>query len=286
MLIKTASELNEIIKEIFLAAGAGKKNADRVAASLVSAHLSGVDTHGIRFIPLYLEQIKSGELIPDACPEIIKETKNTALIKGNYTFGQVTAAFAMDIAIKKALKHSTSVVSGVQVTHTGRIGEYVEMAAKRKMISFLFTGGLSEEGPIAVPYGGSKRALHTNPFAIGFPMINNETIVIDIATTSISGVKIQIAKEKKSYLPKGCIVDKNGNPTCNPDDFYDGGALLPFGGHKGYALMFANEILGRIFANTADYFKTDKGGKVWKHSGFTIIVFKADLFNTLNVTAQ
>ncbi|MBM3711999.1 MAG: Ldh family oxidoreductase, partial [Actinobacteria bacterium] len=176
MLIKTADELNKVIKKIIIKAGADNRNAELLSKSLVSSHLSGVDTHGIRFLPLYIEQIKSGELIPNAWPEIIKETKNTVLVKGNYTFGQVTAAFAMNLAIKKAVKFGISIVGGVQVTHTGRIGEYVEMATKRKMIAFIFTGGLSEETPVAVPYGGSKSVLHTNPFAIGFPTVNNKPI--------------------------------------------------------------------------------------------------------------
>ena len=48
-------------------------------------------------------------------------------------------------------------------------------------------------------------------------------------------------------------VDKEGNPSTNPDDFFDGGAHLPFGGHKGYTLMMAAEFLGRIFSGSDEF---------------------------------
>jgi LDH2 family malate/lactate/ureidoglycolate dehydrogenase len=51
-------------------------------------------------------------------------------------------------------------------------------------------------------------------------------------------------------MPPGCIQDSNGKPTTNPEDFYDGGALLPLGGdvagHKGYGLAMASALIGGL----------------------------------------
>ena len=46
-------------------------------------------------------------------------------------------------------------------------------------------------------------------------------------------------------MPDGCIVDSAGNPTNDPRVFYGDppGAILPFGGHKGYGLSVVTEIL-------------------------------------------
>jgi hydroxycarboxylate dehydrogenase B len=49
-------------------------------------------------------------------------------------------------------------------------------------------------------------------------------------------------------VPPGSILDKDGNPTTNANDFYNGGMLLPFGGHKGYALAMFVEMLGGAFS--------------------------------------
>jgi hydroxycarboxylate dehydrogenase B len=278
MITKTVDQLNIIIKKIMLAAGADERNAERLAEALISAHLAGIDTHGIWHLQRYVDLIKSGQIIPTAWPEIVSETRSSALVKGNFTFGHTTAKFAMEIAIKKAKKNNMSIVSGVQVFHTGRLGEYVEMAADQKMIAFMFSGGFSEEEPEAMPYGGAKRVLHTNPMAMGFPAGDESSMIADFATTAMSGIKIYLAKEKNEDLPPNCIVDKEGRPTCNPDDFFAGGGHIPFGGHKGYAFMLANEFLGRIFSSADSYVDKNLCGPIWRHSGFTMIVFKADIF--------
>lgn len=278
LIIKSASKLRNIIEKIIITAGADERNADRLSEALVSSHLSGVDTHGIWHLKRYVDLIKAGEIIPNAWPEIIKETSNTALVKGNFTFGHVTAKFAMEVGIKKAKENNISIISGVQVSHTGRLGEYVEMAAAENMISMMYTGGFSEEEPAAVPYGGAKKILHTNPFAIGLPAGKEVPIIIDIATTTIAGTKIHIAKLNNQLLPEGCIVDKKGRPIRDPNEFFDDGGLLPFGGHKGYALMIANEYLGRIFTGSDLFVEKNRLGPVDRHSGFTMIVFKVDMF--------
>ena len=279
-IIKTKDQLTNIVRKTVIAAGADKRNADIVTEHLISSNLKGVDTHGLWCLPIYLNWIKSGELNPAAWPEIVKETNNSALIKGNWTFGQVTAKFAMDIAIDKAKKFDISTVSGVQVTHTGRVGAYAEMAAKEKIISFVFNGGFSAQR--AVPYGGKRGVLDTNPMAIGFPAGEEPPMVADFATTAVSAVKIDLARLNKRNLAPGCIVDKDGNATCNPEDYFNGGAFLPFGGHKGYALMLANEFLGRIFTNS-DSFNTGRNlcsKPLCEYIGFTIIAFKPDLYGS------
>lgn len=280
MVIKKEDELREIVFKIIVKAGADERNANRLSEALVSSNLCGVDTHGIFMLPDYVNSIKAGEIDPRAWPEIIKETSSTALIKGNWTFGHVTAKFAMEIAIKKARENDMAIVGGVQVMHTGRLGEYAEMAAKENIISMMWTGGYGEEKPAAVPYGGSRPVLHTNPFSMGFPAGNEPPMISDFATSAVSGVKVTFARDKKQQLPPGCIVDKEGKPTCNPDDFYDGGSHVPFGGYKGYALMLANEFLGRIFVGSDLYIEENRRHPVLRHSGFTIIAFRSDLFNS------
>ena len=44
-------------------------------------------------------------------------------------------------------------------------------------------------------------------------------------------------------LPEDFIVDSRGQPTNDPRAYFDGGSILPFGGHKGYALCLAVELL-------------------------------------------
>jgi uncharacterized oxidoreductase len=70
-------------------------------------------------------------------------------------------------------------------------------------------------------------------------------ILVDISTCAIAGGKVTIAHHSGKTVPPGCIVDAEGRPSTNPADFIGPpqGALLPFGGHKGYALSLAGDIL-------------------------------------------
>ena len=62
------------------------------------------------------------------------------------------------------------------------------------------------------------------------------------------------------------------------DDFFNGGGHVPFGGHKGYALMLAAEFLGRILTGADAYVQPGRAGPVLRHQGVTMIAFGADLF--------
>jgi LDH2 family malate/lactate/ureidoglycolate dehydrogenase len=277
--VKSASDLESFARDILVAAGASEQNATRVAEALVSSNLCGVDTHGVWHMPGYVDSMKKGEIDGRSRPGILSETGNTALVSGGWTFGHVGAKYAAEVAIEKAKKSDLSVVGVVQAHHIGRLGEYVELAASAGLISMIWAGGFAEDVPAAAPFGGRERVLHTNPIAMAFPSNGaRPSMMFDFATTALSGVKIHEAREKHQQLPPGAIIDKRGNPTTEPSAFFEGGAHLPFGGHKGYAFMLAAEYLGRIFTGADTYAGEEKGGAIFGHSGTSIMAFRADLF--------
>lgn len=278
MVIKKADELHNLVRDVLLAAGASEPNANDVAEHLVSANLSGVDTHGVWHLPGYVATMKAGEIAAAASPEVVRETNNSALVTGNWTFGHVAAKAAMEVAIEKAEEHNMAVVGLVQSHHIGRLGMYAEMAAAKQMISMIWAGGFSEDDPAAVPYGGRKAVLHTNPIALGFPACEEPPMIVDYATTTASGSKVFQAIERNEAIPPNWIVDKDGNPTTDPNDLVNGGAHLPFGGHKGYGVMLAAEFLGGILLGPDAFFKADTGSLAFRHQGVTMIALRADLF--------
>jgi len=113
---------------------------------------------------------------------------------------------------------------------------------------------------------------------MGFPVGSEPPMMFDYATTAASGVKVLLARDRKHPLPPGCIIDKDGHPSTDADAFFDGGAYLPFGGHKGYALMMAVEYLGRILTGADAYTDPARGGATFRHQGVSMLVLRADLF--------
>src|SRR5262249_24127169 len=97
----------------------------------------------------------------------------------------------------------------------------------------------------AVPHGGSRSALGTNPISVGFPVQDEHPVVMDYATTAIAVGKIMVARAAGKHLAPGLLLDRNGQPTTDPEEYYKEGALLPFGGHKGYSLSVLAEVLAQ-----------------------------------------
>ncbi len=281
MITKSHSELYDIIEKILTAAGADSENAAITAEHLVRANLSGVDTHGVWHIGGYVEAIQKEEILATAKPEVIQQNGSSMMVSGNWTFGQVAAKFATERTIELAGEHGIAVTGVVQCHHFGRLGHYPEMAADAGMILLMWAGGYGEVSPAATPYGGRERWLHTNPIALGFPSGSGTTTMSDFATTAISGVKVNNAQRRGEQLPEGCIVDSEGRPSTNAEDFFSGGGHIPFGGHKGYALMTAAEILGRVFTGADSYVNLDRAGPILRNQGATMIMMKADLFQDM-----
>ena len=65
---KSADELEQLATQMLVAVKADEANAAIVANHLVSANLSGVDTHGVWQLPGYIAAIQAGELDPAAGP--------------------------------------------------------------------------------------------------------------------------------------------------------------------------------------------------------------------------
>ena len=117
------------------------------------------------------------------------------------------------------------------------------MTAEQGMIGLAMCNSGPKEGIVA-PYGGRKPRLSTNPISAGVPAGKVKPFLMDFATSVVAEGKVRIKYFRGEKVPLGWIIDKEGNPTENPGDLYEGGALLTFGRHKGYALSLLVDILG------------------------------------------
>jgi len=242
MPIFTPDQLRKASIEIFEAAGVPKDEANRVSASLVKANLTNHDSHGIVRIEQYLRDIREGRIRPGAKIDVVKENTSMALIDGNWGFGQLIAEKAMNMAIEKARGSSVSCVGAFHCNHIGRLGEWSMMAAEEDMIGMIFNGYWGRRGIVA-PYGGAAGKLVTNPLSVAFPAGEMRPFLVDFATSVVAEGKVRVKRFNREKVPMGWILDREGNPTTDPEDLYQGGVLLPFGGHKGYALCLLIEAL-------------------------------------------
>jgi uncharacterized oxidoreductase len=240
--------LTKVCHHIFRALGASQEEAGIVSTHVVKANLVGHDSHGVIQVPVYTERIKMGHIVPGASFEVLDETPATARINGNWGFGYVVTERAMKMAIEKAKANGVAALTVFYQSHIGRLGDYPTMAAREGMIGLITAD--SGKGPKAVaPFGGSARRLGTNPICIGVPSDLEGTVLLDMATSAVAAGKVSLAISRQESIPSTWVIDKDGNPTTNPQDYFDGGAILPVGadqGHKGYGLSFMVEMFSGI----------------------------------------
>lgn len=240
-----AERLTRLATGVLTAAGAPEPNARPVAESLVAADLAGHDSHGVRRLVPYVDAIRAGRLDPTAAPRVDTPARATATVDGRRGFGQLSAALATREARALAQRYGVGVVGIRNGNHIGRLGEYVETLADSGAVGIAFCN----VDPTVVPYGGRERRLGTNPLAWGVPRARDRpAVVLDVATAAVAEGKLALAAARGEQVPPGLLVDHDGRASTDPADFYRGGALLPFGGHKGYGLGAMIEIVGGLLS--------------------------------------
>lgn len=108
---------------------------------------------------------------------------------------------------------------------------------------------------VALPGGGARPVLGTNPHAFGCPRgAGRPPLVFDQACALMARGEIQLLQRAGLPLPPGAAVDAAGRPTLDAGAGL-AGAQLPFGGHKGANLALMVELLAA--ACTASPFSTE-----------------------------
>jgi len=239
-----ATDLEEIIRKIFNAAGSDDSEAAIVANHLVEANLAGHDSHGVIRTAAYLDCVKKGAVLPNRHAQVTSDRGNILSIDGEFGYGQVIARESMEIAIERAEREGLVILSIKNAGHLGRIGAWAEQLAGAGLVSLHFVN-TSGHGILVAPHGGRDRRLSTNPIAAGAPMPGQPPMILDIATSVVAEGKIMVARDRGDTMPEAYFVDAEGNPSRDPNAFYADppGAILPFGGHKGFGIAVFCEIL-------------------------------------------
>lgn len=243
-----ARALREQCASILLASGSSTQEADKVAANLVLANLSGHDSHGVGMIPRYVEAVLEGGLKPNAGVKVQLDAGAMLTLDGQRGYGQVVGEQAMQLGMARAKESGSCIMALANTHHLGRIGHFAEMAVAQGLVSIHFVNVLSR--PVVAPWGGADGRYGTNPCCIGVPLKGREPFVLDFATSRVAQGKMRVAHNEGRQVEPGYLIDEQGRPTTDPGVVVvpqtNGlfGALLAFGEHKGYGMAVACELLG------------------------------------------
>src|SRR5487761_1711932 len=253
--------LIDFVAEVFNHADSSAEEASRIATYLTTANLTGHDSHGVIRVPVYIRWKKMGSVVPDQTVELAVDTPSLAVVDGKFGYGQTVAPQAIRIGDEKCKAAGLAAVALRNAGHIGRVGDWAEMAAAEGLVSVHF---VNAAGSILVaPFGGVERRLSTAPYCVGIPRKGQPPVVLDFATSIVAEGKVLVASRGGKKLPKGALIDLDGNLNEDPAVLYgpytpDGprdhsqgrGAIRAFGEHKGSGLALICELLGGALTGT------------------------------------
>jgi uncharacterized oxidoreductase len=256
--------LSKCIEAIVAAGGSEPREAKIVADNLVTANLTGHDSHGVGMIPRYIESLLEGGLRVNQHPKMQFDGGAMISLDGQQGYGQVIGLEAMDIGIARAKLHGMCVMGLGRSHHLCRIGQWAEQAVAAGLVSIHFTNVISRS--IVAPFGGADARFGTNPMTVGIPIPDAPPFILDMATSAVAQGKIRVAHNKREKVSKEWLIDDKGQPTDNPafGTVEPYGALRTFGLHKGYGLAVVCELLGGALTGGGTWHSGDRSKKrVW-----------------------
>src|SRR5262245_16661639 len=143
MAIYKAKALSAAIEAIVAAGGSDAREAKIVADNLVTANLTGHDSHGVGMIPRYIESLLEGGLKVNQHPKMLFYGGAMISLDGQSGYGQVIGLEAMETGIGRARQHGMCVMGLGRSHHLCRIGQWAEQAVAAGLISLHFTNVIS-----------------------------------------------------------------------------------------------------------------------------------------------
>ena len=238
----TPEDLEAFCIQAMRRAGITESDARTSVRVMVTNDTWGIHTHGTRQLRYLLRAVRDGRLDPLARPEVTAQGPAWALVDGHNAFPMVTATQAMTAAIQKAREAGIAYAGVRGSSHYGAAGYYANMAAEVDLIGISVTN----TDPIMTVPGSSGRVFGTNPFAYAIPAGEEKPVFLDVAVSTVAATKVLAARDTGEQIPDNWIIDKDGVPSTQPQDFVDGGAMVPMAGHKGYGFALLVEVLAAV----------------------------------------
>ncbi|MGP0012774.1 Ldh family oxidoreductase [Pseudomonas sp.] len=253
------SDLIALLAQVFQRHGTSAEVARVLAENCASAERDGAHSHGIFRIPGYVSTLASGWVDGKAIPLVEDVASGFVRVDAANGFAQPALAAARGLLLEKARSAGIAVLAIRNSHHFAALWPDVEPFAYEGLVALSVVNSMT----CVVPHGAERPLFGTNPIAFAAPRAGGDPIVFDLATSAMAHGDVQIAAREGRSLPPGMGVDRDGQPTCEPKAILDGGALLPFGGHKGSALSMMVELLAAALTGGNFSFEFD-----WsKHPG-------------------
>ena len=231
-------EVRALSTEVLIANGMSEANAIVIADVVTQAEADGTHSHGLFRVPGYVTSMRSGRMNGKAVPEVTEKSPGLVAVDSKNGFSPPAIIAGKPLAIEKAKSQS---IAALGLRNNGNLNA-LWWEAEHFGDAGLICLTMSTSQSFVAPWGGNKALFGTDPIAFACPRAGKPPMVFDYATSASARGEIQVAAREGHSIPKGWALDKDGNDTTDPAAALEG-VQLPFGGHKGNAIMIMVELL-------------------------------------------
>ena len=231
-------EVRALSTEVLIANGMSEANAIIIADVVTQAEADGTHSHGLFRVPGYVTSMRSGRMDGKAVPEVTDKSPGLVAVDSKNGFSPPAIIAGKPFAIEKAKSQG---IAALGLRNNGNLNA-LWWEAEHFGDAGLICLTMSTSQSFVAPWGGNKALFGTDPIAFACPRAGKPPMVFDYATSASARGEIQVAAREGHSIPKGWALDKDGNDTTDPAAALEG-VQLPFGGHKGNAIMIMVELL-------------------------------------------
>lgn len=281
----TEQELAHRIQACLVRANVAHHTAKAIAKAIVAAERDGTYSHGLLRLPGYLDTLKSGWVDGQAQSEISDIAPGAVLADARNGFAQAALEAARPLLMEKARQNGVATLAIRNSHHFGCLWADVEPFAEEGFVAIAF---LNSRSRIVAP-GATTKVLGTNPMAFATPRADGPPLVWDQASSTMAHGDVIIAAVEGTELKSEYAVDREGSPTTDPAAVLDGGALLPFGGHKGLLIALMIETLAAACTGSRFGFEDESAnypGAQTSNAGQMVVLIDPDRLGASGFTER
>jgi L-2-hydroxycarboxylate dehydrogenase (NAD+) len=251
-------EAVEFATEAYVACGVPPEDARKAAEGIVDADLHGTTTHGLKNLRNYVSGLLDGRINPRPNMRDVGGALAARVITADNGLGHVAGHVGMQRAIELARQYGVGTVFVRDSNHYGASGYWARLPLRHNMIGFAFTTA----SPSVAPWGGKAGLVGNNPPAWAvpsrlapengeLPAEETESLFIDIALSVVAGNRLDIYRRRGEPIPEGWALDKDGEPTIDPNASREGGTYAPMANYKGSGIAIALSAITSFLAGAA-----------------------------------
>ncbi len=248
--------------DILKTAGYTDLHAQAITDVLLQAQIDDCHSHGLYRLLNCIHSLNQGTVSADALPTFKTRSDSITQVDAQRGMAPLTLQQGIPYLIEQAKQQGIALLAINQCVHTTALWYEVELLTQANLVAFACTSNHAW----VVPEGGKIPLFGTNPMSFGWPRPHHQhPFIFDFSTTAMARGDIELYRKAGKPLPDGCGVDEHGQPSNDPAEILDRGAMKTFAGYKGSALaamveLLAGPLIGDVLSREAQQLDAGLGG--------------------------